>query len=238
MRVPSLVEAERQESMKWLALIVIITIILWNSPLGFVLYPFTLLATWFHEMGHGLAAMMVGGRFEQLVMYPDGSGVALTLRPIDMSRFGSAFISAGGPLGPAIAGGALIVASRWREGSTWALGLLAAALLLSTLLVVRSLTGWIVLPALALGILAAMRFASLPQRRLLLQFLGLQACISTYTNLGYLFSRGGVIGGQLQASDTEQMARALFLPYWFWGGALTLAIAAIVFFSLRYAYRR
>ena len=38
-----------------------------------------------------------------------------------------------------------------------------------------------------------------------------------------VLKRGGVIGGQLQVSDTEQMARALFLPYWFWGGALTLA---------------
>ena len=238
MKLPATSETERQESLKWLALTIILTIVVWNSPFAVVLYPFTLLATWFHEMGHGIAGMLMGGRFEELLIYRDGSGLAVGSRSADLSRFGSAFISAGGPLGPALAGGALIVASRWRRGSAVALGLLAATLLLSTLLVVRSLTGWIVLPALALAIIAAVRFATLRQRQLLLQVLGLQACISTYTSLGYLFSRGGVVGGRLQASDTEQMARALLLPYWVWGGLLTIAIAAIILASLRYAYRR
>ena len=37
------------------------TVALWQVPYGdTLLYPFTLLATWFHEMGHGLASMLLG----------------------------------------------------------------------------------------------------------------------------------------------------------------------------------
>lgn len=231
-------ERERQDSLRWLGLLTVITIIVWHSPLAIALYPFMLLATWFHEMGHGLAGMLVGARFETLVILPDGSGYTETLRPVDMSRIESAVISAGGPLGPAIAGGALIVASRWRKGSTAALVVLAATLLASTLLVVRGPTGLIAMPLIAFAILALARFAGTARRQIALQFLGLQACISTYVNLGYLFSKGGVLEGGAMLSDTAQMARALLLPYWFWGGALTLAILGIIAASLWLAYRR
>ncbi len=228
----------RDDQLGWLGATVLITLFVWHSPLAIVLYPFTLLATWFHEMGHGMFSLLVGARFEQLVILPDGSGYTQTLRPSDMSAFGSAFISAGGPLGPAIAGGLLIIASRWQRSSGIALLSLAAALFASVLMVVSGMTGWIVLPLLGLAILAVLKFGSVRQRQFTLQFLGLQACISTYTNLGYLFSQGGVMIGGANLSDTEQMSQALILPYWFWGGTLTIVIAAIIAGSLWFAYRR
>jgi hypothetical protein len=228
----------RDDQLGWLGATVLITLVVWHSPLAIVLYPFTLLATWFHEMGHGMFGLMVGAQFEQLVILPDGSGYTQTFPPSDMSAFGSALISAGGPLGPAIAGGVLIIASRWRRSSGIALMALAAALFFSTVFVVSGMTGWIVLPLLGLAILAVLQFATVRQRQFVLQFLGLQACISTYTNLGYLFSRGGVMIGGANLSDTEQMSRSLFLPYWFWGSLLTLVIAGIIAGSLWLAYRR
>ena len=36
-------------------------------------------------------------------------------------------------------------------------------------------------------------------------------------------------------SDTGQIAAALFLPYWFWGGLITVAIVLMVWKSLRIA---
>ncbi|NJK89178.1 MAG: hypothetical protein HC923_07070, partial [Myxococcales bacterium] len=41
-----------------------------------VLYPFTLLATFAHELGHGLVALSLGYDFQSLRLFPDGSGVA------------------------------------------------------------------------------------------------------------------------------------------------------------------
>ena len=42
--------------------------------------PLVLLATLMHELGHGLAALMLGGSFAQLQLWADGSGVASRLK--------------------------------------------------------------------------------------------------------------------------------------------------------------
>ncbi len=97
----------------WLTAAAIATILLWQVPGGdYILYPFTILATWFHEMGHGLMALILGGQFHQLQIFSSGSGVATysisrSLRPI-----GPALVAAAGPMGPPLAGAALILASR------------------------------------------------------------------------------------------------------------------------------
>ncbi|WP_170005714.1 M50 family metallopeptidase [Pseudopontixanthobacter vadosimaris] len=71
------------------------SLLLWQTSFGrILLHPFTILATWFHEMGHGIPAMLSGSRFERLLIYPDGSGVALSLRPRRASRLTEAMIGA------------------------------------------------------------------------------------------------------------------------------------------------
>jgi hypothetical protein len=215
------------------------SVILWQTAIGsLLLYPFTILATWFHEMGHGIAAMLTGSRFEALVIFPDGSGFARSLRPADPSRLTTALISASGPLGPAIAGALLIIASRTNKSTRAALTILGAALVISTLIWVRSLTGWLVLPALGTAILAIAHCGAAPQRRFSIQLLGVQACISAWKQFDYLFSSAANIGGQLHRSDTGAIADVLLLPYWFWGAAISAAIGLLLWWSFRVAFRR
>lgn len=221
-----------------LAIMALVSVVLWQTSWGSILlYPFTILATWFHEMGHGFAAIVTGGSFEGLLIYPNGSGVALSLLPVEASVFSHAFVSAAGPLGPPVAGALLILASRSRRATRIALVVLASALLLTTLVWVRSLVGWIVLPILGLLILAIAGRGSAKLRDFAIQALGVQACISTYQHSGYLFTEGGVIGGRAQRSDTAAIADSLLLPYWFWGGAISLVILALLGTSLWLALR-
>ena len=106
------------------------SIALWQTALGrIVLYPFTILATWFHEMGHGIAAMLTGSRFKRLLIFADGSGLAIWLRPADSFRLADALIAASGPLGPAMAGALRSAASRSVPATRTALMTLGAALL-------------------------------------------------------------------------------------------------------------
>jgi hypothetical protein len=67
---------------------------------------------------------------------------------------------------------------------------------------------------------------------LLIQFLGVQACISTYRQLDYLFMDSANINGQYMPSDTGQIAQALLLPYWLWGGLIAGISFALLAFSL------
>jgi len=232
-------DEERRRRTATLGVLALLCILLWQTSWGsLLLYPFTILATWFHEMGHGLAAILTGGSFEQLMIYPDGSGVALSLRPADSSVFSDALVSAAGPLGPPVAGALLLLASRGRRTGRAALAVLAAVLVLSTVIWVRSLVGWVVLPLIALALLAILLRGSSKAQDFTIQLLGVQACISTYQDVGYLFSAGGSVGGRLQRSDTAAIADSLWLPYWFWGGAISIVIVVLLAASLGFALRR
>mgnify|MGYP000259427338 FL=1 len=62
-------------------------------------------------MGHGLTALLVGGKFHYLEIYANGGGVAYSsvtnkFMSIPLAR---AFTAAGGLFGPAIAGSVLIM---------------------------------------------------------------------------------------------------------------------------------
>jgi hypothetical protein len=215
------------------------SIMAWQTALGsLLLYPFTILATWFHEMGHGIAAMLTGRGFERLLIFADGSGVALSLRPGDGYRSTDALVAASGPLGPAIAGALLIIASRSPTATRNALAVLGVALIVSTMIWVRSPTGWLVLPALGIAIALLALRGSEPWRRFAIQLLGVQASISAWQQFDYLFSPGGNVGGELQRSDTGAIADVLLLPYWFWGATISAAILALLGWSFRLAFRR
>ncbi len=218
---------------KWLALAAFLVIALPYAPLGnYALYPFFILTTWFHEMGHGLTAMLVGMHFERLVIMANGSGYALTYSDPDSWNASFAIVSAGGPLGPAFAGAAMILASAARQWRRFALLALGAAILISTAVWVRSVVGWAVLIPTGIVIIAVAERASDEASRFALQFLGIHAAISMFGQWDYLFSNGAIIGGMHQRSDTGAMAQQTGLPYWFWAAVLIGIGTAIIGASL------
>ena len=219
----------------WLIAAAIATALLWQIPGGdYILYPFTILATWFHEMGHGLMALLLGGQFQKLQIFSNGSGVATYgIRPL-LGPIGPAMVAAAGPMGPPLAGAALILASRSFRAATLCLKILGSFLLFSTLIWIRSWFGLVAIPLLGLIILGIALKAPRWAQGFAIQLLGVQACVSTYHQLDYLFSRSA---GPLGLSDTAQMQRYLLLPYWFWGGLMAIASLVILVQSLRVAYR-
>lgn len=227
-------EVERM-GLTWLIAAAIATILLWQVPGGdYILYPFTILATWFHEMGHGLMALLLGGQFQKLEIFSNGSGVATYRIALSLGPIGPGIVAAAGPMGPPIAGAALILASRSFKVASLSLKILGGFLLLSTLIWVRSPFGFVAIPLLGLIILGIALKAPHWVQGFAVQFLGVQACVSTYHQLDYLFSYSA---GYLGLSDTAQMQKYLLLPYWFWGGLMAIASLLILVQSLRVAYR-
>jgi hypothetical protein len=219
----------------WLIAAAIATVLLWQFPAGdYILYPFSILATWFHEMGHGLMALLLGGQFHQLQIFSNGSGVASYSISRALWPIGPALVAAAGPMGPPIAGAGLILASRSFNTASLTLKILGGILLFSTLLWVRSWFGLLAIPILGIIILGISLKTHQWMQGFAIQFLGVQACVSTFHQLNYLFSYSA---GPLGLSDTGQMQNYLILPYWFWGGLMAIASLLILFHSLRIAYR-
>ena len=222
----------------WLITAAFLTILLWQLPLGnYILYPFTLLATWFHEMGHGFTAALLGGKFHRLLIFPDGSGLAMHSGVVAFGPLGRALVSAGGPLGPPIAGALFIFAGRRYQLAHYTLFIFGSILIVSALLWVRSGFGLLIISLMGVLILLLAWKAKPWAQGFAIQFLGVQACISTWQQVNYLFTYSVEIDGKQIVSDTGQIAGQLFLPYWFWGVAITLFSLVILAFSLWRAYR-
>lgn len=227
-----------EKSILWLCAFGLITIVLWQIPGGMlILYPFTLLGTWFHEMAHGLAAVILGGNFVELEIYSNGSGVAHYYGPLALGNIGYAIVAAAGPIGPTIAGSIFLVMSVNKNATKFALYFLFFALIVSVILWVRSYVGFAVI--LVFGIVTFL-IAARAQRKIMrrtLQFLAIQAFMSVYLSIGYLFSTGGTINGQQFVSDTAHIEENLWLPYWVWG-LLIIAFSVMMFYySIIYVYK-
>lgn len=205
-------------------------------PFGtYLIYPFVILTTWFHEMGHGITALLMGQDFQQLAIYANGSGVAESAVASDAPAVVHAAIAAGGPLAPSIAGAGLIMASAHRKAWRPALWAVAGAIVISVLIYVRSPVGVTVLPLVA-GLLALIAWRARDGfARFSLQFLGVIAAMSMLADFHYLFTESAKIGGRIMLSDTGKLEEALMLPHWAWAILLLSASAVMIGASLKYA---
>lgn len=214
------------------AIAVVASLVLPRVPYGRnLLYPFALLGTWAHEMGHGVAAVLLGGSFHRLEVYQNLGGVAFS------SGIGSGagvLVSAAGLLGPAIFGALVIVFGARPTTARWVLGVLAVTVLLSVLLVVRNGFGIASLTAIGV-VLAAIGFRGPELVRLAFtQLIGVQFCLASWGTLDYMFTKDFSRNGTTIDSDTQNIADVLLLPYWFWGGIT----AALSFLILAFAFHR
>jgi len=190
-------------------------------------WPFQWLFTLCHEMGHGIAALVSGGGFERLVVFADGSGVATTSRDPG-SRLQAAFIAAGGLIGPPVVAAVLFGLARKPGSSKSALWGLAIFLAVALLLWVRNPFGIVLVAAFAALLALAARVATANTAQALLCFLAVQLCLSTLMRADYLFTTTARTGAGEMASDTAQIANALFLPAFVWGVGIALLSGLIL----------
>ena len=215
----------------YLGLSFLATLALFYVPGGHYLsYPLMLISTVAHEMGHGLAALLVGGRFESFKMWSNGSGIATWSAHV--GPVGRAWVAAGGLIGPAIAAGLAFWFGRTTRSAQRTLAVSGIVLLLATLLVVRTLFGFLFVGLLAVALFVVALYASANVAQATLLFLGVQLALSVFSRGDYLFTETAQTTQGPMPSDVGQMAQALWLPYWFWGGLCGLASITVILLGL------
>ena len=201
---------------------------------GLLLYPFTLLATWVHEMGHGVTALLCGGRFASLDVFANGSGLAYTSTA---HPWQSGLVAAGGLVAPPIVGAALLATSRGPRRARILLAALALAIAISLALWVRSLTGFVALPIVAAFLLFFARWGGPRERMVAAQLVGVARAADTWSGKGYLFAATATVDGAVRTSDIVTVAQAFGGPYLAWGAFLALASFALLGVGLHFAWR-
>lgn len=213
-----------------------LTLALYAIPLAIpqawpLAWPLVLLSTLVHELGHGLAALALGGRLEALYIWPDASGIAVYAA--EFGRLRHALTAAGGLLGPPLAAAALFVAGRHPRSARRALAFGAVLLTVVALLWTRNAfgLGFVLGLAAALGALA---WRGSPRSgQVAAVFLAVQLALSAFSRGDYLFTDTAVTARGAGLSDVAQIAQALWLPYWLWGAAIALLSLMLLWHGLR-----
>jgi hypothetical protein len=174
-------------------------------------------------MGHGLTALLCGGQFVRLEIFADASGRATSAVLPGLSQ---GLVAAGGLLGPPLFGAiCLLLAPRLARPLLY---LLAAALLLSLPLWVRTQVGWLSVGGLGLGIAVLARILTPAGQLFVAELIGLLMAFDTLARSDYLFTASAHVGGVKQPSDVAAMASALGGSYLFWGGLVGLLSALLL----------
>lgn len=225
-----------RNALRVFALSLAVTAALYVLPFGRVLaWPLILISTLAHELGHGLAAALLGGRFEALAIYSDASGVAIWRGAF--SRAAVATVAAAGLVGPAVASFVLLAGGRTERGARVLLTALGLLLVIVTLLLVRNPFGFFFTLLLSgVFLLVVLRAPRLSQTVVVL--LAVQLAMAVFSRSDYLFTRVALTASGRGPSDVAVMSDALFLPYWFWGALCGVLSIALLFLGVKIFFRK
>lgn len=166
--------------------------------------PFNWLESYFHELSHGLAALVTGGRVVQIQLFPNGAGLCTTQGGI---RF---IISLMGYLGATLFGYFICrLAQGFQAQARWIYPVFIALMTLSLILWVRD-----VLTAFIIGVLIALfvvkwRFVKSHSLGLWLKFTGIIVLLNSVYSPLYLID-GRHLG------DGASLASMTFIPEIIW----------------------
>ena len=215
----------------------VLTVLLWEVPYGrWIGYPLFLLSTVAHELGHGITALVLGGDFVALLMWPDGSGVAHWRGAF--GRPGTALVAAGGLVGPAVAASLLFLAGSRADRARASLATLGALFLVVTLLFARTVFGFLFILFLGLLCLGVALRGSAETAQIVVLFLGVQLALAVFSRSDYLFTAEAVTANGRAPSDVAVMAQALWLPFWFWGLACAVLSLLVLGWGLGRVWNR
>jgi len=228
--------------LRTLAFALLASLLLWNLPFGgLLLYPFKLLATWLHEMSHGLSMLVTGVGFDHVTIYRDTSGLAYGTN--EAGTVGRAVIAAAGYMGTPLWGALLLVVTPNARLARWALLLLAALLIGTSLTVIDVPDGdtfgpWAIG---AIGTACAAAALAVPARwRLAIaHFIAAQSCVNSILDIRVLLRPSQVVGGKVAgASDAHNMAAATFgttatWAVWLWAIVWLLWSLGVLYIALR-----
>jgi hypothetical protein len=190
-----------------------IALYFWDSAL---VLPIKYLTVFFHELSHGLAAVLTGGSIVRIEVSANLGGVCWTAGGI---RF---VVISAGYLGSLFWGSLILlgaVKTRYDQQITAGLGILLLAV---TAIWVRNLEGIIICSLTGVGLLALASYANEKICDQFLKFLGLTSCFYVLIDI-----KEDLIDRSIKGSDAYKIAEMLYLPDWL-VGVIWLLIAGFI----------
>lgn len=181
--------------------------------------PLNWLETYFHEISHGIAALLTGGNIISIQLFPNGSGLCT-------SQGGITFIIAFcGYAGATLWGWLFFKLANSHQRTAQIISVLMIVLLLASIaLWARDLLTMIIIAILALMFVFIIKMRRLSSLQLLLKFFGLSILLNSLFSPTYLFD-GRNLG------DGAALSEMTFVPEMVWV-LLWCVIAITALYSL------
>lgn len=199
--------------------IALMTLALWSS---FIVYPFRVFVVFLHEVSHGIAAVLTGGRIVAIGLTFDEGGVCVT---DGGSRF---WILNAGYLG-SLAWGVFFLLVGARRGRARALlACVGAFTLVVTVLYIRTPFGILYGLAAGAALLAVARRLSTEVSEVLLAAIGVVSCLYAVWDVA-----SDVLLRDASDSDASALALVTRIPAFLWGSAWMAISIAVLTLTLR-----
>jgi hypothetical protein len=237
------VSADARPQVRTLLLFTLLSVVLWFIPFAdYLTYPFRLFATFIHEGGHALAALLTGNSVHSLSVATDGSGLTYTTTG---GFFSQLLVSSAGYVGAVAFGAALLVALRRVSARAALLGsaglILALTLLFGLLAPVGSMATntWAGIPftlisglIIAGGLLFVALRTSPRGATFFAGFLAVQCVINALLDLKTIFFLSTPFAGYTH-SDAMNLAQLTGLPRIVWAAIWVVVSLLILSVALR-----
>jgi Peptidase M50B-like len=205
----------------------LVLVVLFNISTGkYLLYPFKIFSTWVHEMCHGVAATLMGGRIAKLTIKSDGGGYANTA--VSGGAWRRGFVASAGYPGTAVTGCLLLLYRRTTLGPTLGTIGLGVCLLLSVALYVRDAFGLCMLSGEGLFLVLAAWLLPAVWLDNLYNFLAVTISLNAVSTIQDLFAIYKYADdGEQISTDAQSVAEKWGFNYRFWAILwMTMSLAA------------
>jgi len=180
--------------------------------------PLNWLETYFHEISHGIAALLTGGHIISIELFPNGAGLCTTQGGFNF------FITFFGYAGATLWGLLLFkLASSHQRTAQVISGLMIVLLVTSIIFWARDLLTIIIIASLAVMFVFTIKMRRLYYLQLLLKFFGLSILLNSLFSPTYLFD-GRNLGDGAALSSMTMVPEFIWVLLW-----CILAIAALYF---------
>lgn len=182
--------------------------------LPLVSIPFKWLESYFHEISHGIAAIVSGGSIVKIQLFPNGAGLCTTLG-------GQAFLISFFGYAGAIIWGALIynLAGKHQRVAKWFSAFIIGLLACTIIFWVRDLLTLVIIAVLIIAFVAMQKFDQLKHLQTLMQLIGAIVLLNS------LFSPLYLIDGR-HLGDGANLASLTAIPEIVW--VLVWSLLAVV----------
>lgn len=190
------------------------------SQIPLVSIPFKWLESYFHEISHGLAALITGGSIIQIQLFPNGAGLCTT-------RGGMSFlISFMGYAGAALWGmGIYFVASMHQRIAQILSGIIAVLLITTLVFWARDVLTFIIITILLAVVLLKFKYSKLSYLQISLQVTGALILLNSVKSPWYLVD-GRSLGDGAALSQLTGIPEFLWVVIWF-----SIGVGGIVFLA-------